>query len=176
MPPLTRDDLFRRLADLGIETTTVEHAAVFTVEESEHLHRDIRGAHTKNLFLKDAKDGLWLVVAEAHARVDLKRLSKSLGAPRFSFGRAGLLREVLGIEPGSVTAFAVVNDRERRVAVVVDRTLMGYEWINCHPLVNTATTTIARDDLIRFFRSCGHEPRIAALDGEATATEGDDVR
>ncbi len=162
--PITRDQLFHRLDQLAIKTTTVEHAAVFTVEESDRLHRDITGGHTKNLFLKDAKGGLWLIVAEAHAIVDLKLLHKVLGAPRFSFGNADLLESVLGVSPGSVTALAVVNDTEQRVSVVVDRTLMGYEKINCHPLTNTATTSIGRDDLIKFMRASGHEPRMIALD------------
>jgi Ala-tRNA(Pro) deacylase len=161
--PASRPDLFARLAALGIETTTVEHPAVFTVEESDQLHRGITGGHTKNLFLKDAKDKLWLVVAEHHTAVDLKALHKRLGAARFSFGRPDLLMEALGVTPGSVTALAVINDPAGRVSVVVDEALMRYDTINCHPLENTATTSIGRDDLIRFMRETGHEPRIAAL-------------
>lgn len=166
--PKSRDALMRRLAELGIETRTVEHAAVFTVAESEQLHRDLPGGHTKNLFLKDAKDKLWLVVAEAHTPIDLKSLPKAIGSARLSFGKAELLMQVLGVTPGSVTALALVNDPERRVSVVVDERLMQYETINCHPLVNTATTCLARDELMRFMRACGHEPRVVALTAPAS--------
>ncbi len=161
--PATRDDLFERLASLGIAVTTVEHPAVFTVEESAALHRQIPGGQTKNLFLKDAKDNLWLVVAESHTPVDLKALHKQLGSARFSFGKPELLLEVLGVTPGSVTALAVINDTAGRVSVVVDAALMRYGHINCHPLVNTATTSVPRDGLLAFLRDTGHEPRIVAL-------------
>jgi Ala-tRNA(Pro) deacylase len=167
--PATRETLFARLAELGIETETLEHEAVFTVAESERLERDLPGGHTKNLFLKDAKDRLFLVVAQSHTPVDLKSLHKLIGSARLSFGKPDLLMEVLGVTPGSVTALAVINDDQKRVSVVVDQRLMGYERINCHPLVNTATTSIARDDLIRFMRASGHEPLIVAIDGSGAA-------
>jgi Ala-tRNA(Pro) deacylase len=162
-PPATRADLLARLVTLGIATTTIDHAAVFTVAESDALHRDIPGGHTKNLFLKDAKGQLFLVIAEAHTAVDLKGLHKVLGCARLSFGKAEVLMEVLGVPPGSVTAFAVINDPGQRVSVVVDAALMVHEMINCHPLVNTATTTIRRTDLVQFLRAMGHEPTIARL-------------
>lgn len=160
---MTRQELFARLADLGIETRTVEHQPVFTVAESGHLERELSGAHTKNLFLKDDKGALFLVVAMSTTKVDLKGLSRTLGAGRFSFGKPELLLDTLGVTPGSVTAFAVVNDTQNRVNVVVDAALMKHETINCHPLENTATTNIARSDLLLFFRACGHEPRIVML-------------
>ena len=165
--PKTRAELMARLEELAIPARTVEHPAVFTVAESGQLHRDLDGGHTKNLFLKDNKDRLWLVVAEAHTPIDLKALPKAIGSGRLSFGKAELLMEVLGVTPGSVTALALINDRERRTSVVVDARLMQYDVINCHPLVNTATTSLARDDLIRFMRACGHEPRIVALTTDA---------
>lgn len=164
-----RAELFARLAELQIHTTTVEHEAVFTVAESEALHQRLPGGHTKNLFLKDAKDKLWLVVAEAHTAVDLKSLPKVMGSARLSFGKPELLMDVLGVTPGSVTALALVNDVARRVSVVVDQRLMEYEVINCHPLVNTATTSIGRDDLIKFMEACGHVPRILVLTGHDQA-------
>jgi len=160
---MTRSDLMAHLNALGVETTTVEHEPVFTVAESERLHRDVSGGHTKNLFLKDGKDRLWLVVAECHTEIDLKALPKVIGSARLSFGKPELLMEVLGVTPGSVTALALVNDAAGRVSVVVDRRLMEYEMINCHPLVNTATTSIRRDDLIKFMEASGHTPRILAL-------------
>jgi Ala-tRNA(Pro) deacylase len=152
-----------RLAKLGLATTTVDHEAVFTVAESDAVSRAIPGGHTKNLFLKDAKGVLFLVITEAHTAVDLKGLHKVLGCARLSFGKAELLMEVLGVSPGSVTAFSLINDRERRVSVVLDAALMTHGTINCHPLVNTATTSIGREDLLRFIRAMGHEPRVVAL-------------
>lgn len=168
--PASRQDLFARLADLEIETRTLEHAAVFTVAESSELERALPGAHTKNLFLKDEKGALFLVVAMASTRVDLKALARTLHAGRFSFGKPDLLHAALGVPPGSVTAFAVINDPDRRVCLVIDAELMKHETINCHPLENTATTSIARDDLLRFIRSCGHEPKIAPLGSVAIGT------
>jgi Ala-tRNA(Pro) deacylase len=160
--PATRLHLLARLAGLGIETETVEHPAVFTVAESSMLERHLRGGHTKNLFLKDRRDRLFLVVALGHARIDLKTLHKTLGCDRLSFGKPELLMEVLGVPPGSVTPFALINDPARRMTVILDADMMRYERLNFHPLANTATTNIARDDLLRFIRSCGHEPRIVA--------------
>lgn len=162
-PPLTRAEIVARLDALGIPHRTVDHEAVFTVAESDRLHRDLSGGHTKNLFLKDAKDRLWLVVAEAHTAIDLKALPKAIGSARLSFGKAELLMEVLGVTPGSVTVLALANDRDRRVSVVVDQRLMDYDVVNCHPLTNTATTSLARDDVLRFIRACGHEPRVLSL-------------
>src|SRR5262245_27410733 len=124
MPPASRQDLCNRLAELGIETSTVEHPAVFTVAESTEVERQIPGAHTKNLFLKDDKGAMFLVVAMASTRVDLKALSRALAAGRFSFGKPKLLLDVLGVTPGSVTAFAIMNDAARRVGVVIDAALM----------------------------------------------------
>jgi Ala-tRNA(Pro) deacylase len=166
--PLSRQQLFDRLAELGIKSRTVDHEPVFTVAESGHLERQLSGAHTKNLFLKDDKGALFLVVAMSTTKVDLKALSRTLGAGRFSFGKPELLLETLGVTPGSVTAFAIANDAEHRVGVVFDAELMRHETVNCHPLENTATTNIAREDLLRFFRACGHEPRIVML-GPATS-------
>ncbi len=161
----TRDELMSYLDRLGIVTRTVEHAPVFTVAESDALNKDLPGGHTKNLFLKDAKDRLYLVVAEGHTPVDLKALPKAIGSARLSFGKPELLLEVLGVTPGSVTALALINDTAKRVSVVVDERLMAYDIINCHPLVNSATTTLKRDDLLKFMRSTGHEPRVLPLTG-----------
>ncbi len=107
---------------------------------------------------------LFLVVAKSSTRVDLKGLARTLGAGRFSFGKPELLLEALGVPPGSVTAFAVINDTAQRVHLVIDADLMQHETINCHPLENTATTSIRRGDLLRFVRACGHEPRVEELE------------
>ncbi len=163
--PISRDQLFERLAALKIETTTIEHAATFTVAESSAIENGVRGAHTKNLFLKDEDGRLVLVVAKTSTKVDLKGLSKRIGVGRLSFGRPELLMDVLGVPPGAVTAFAIANDTTGRVRVVLDDELMTHDSLNCHPLENTATTNIARDDLLRFIRATNHEPKILALAG-----------
>jgi Ala-tRNA(Pro) deacylase len=164
--PASRQDLFARLACLGILTETVEHEAVFTVQQSFKLERTLPGGHTKNLFLKDKKDRLFLLVALSRARIDLKNLHQILGSDRLSFGRPELLLEVLGVPAGSVTPFALINDTHQRVTVILDADMMRQERLNYHPLENTATTNIAGEDLLRFIRACGHAPRILAVAAE----------
>ncbi len=156
-----RDELFQRLAELGIATTTAEHPPAHTVEEARAMRGAIAGGHCKNLFLKDEKGDIWLLVCLEDARVDLKTMPGRIGSRRLSFGKPDLMGEVLGVEPGSVTPFGLINDRERRVNVVLDQAMMAHELLNFHPLRNDATTTIAAADLLRFIRACGHEPRLA---------------
>lgn len=159
--PKTRNDLFEHFSELGIETRTVEHPPLFTVEESQALRGAIPGAHSKNLFLKDKKGSLFLVVARENAEIDLKRLHTRIGASgRLSFGKPDLLMEKLGVEPGSVTPFAVINDAAADVTLVIDASMMEETPLNFHPLENTATTTIERDDLLIFLRAAGHDPQI----------------
>lgn len=162
----TREELMARLAALGIGVTTVEHPPLFTVEESRALRGEIPGAHSKNLFLKCKKDTLWLIVALEDSAIDLKRLHGRIGSGRLSFGKPDLLMEVLGVSPGSVTPFALINDHGRRVRVVLDRGLMEHDVLNFHPLENTATTSIAPDDLLTFVRDCGHDPAIMDIAAE----------
>jgi Ala-tRNA(Pro) deacylase len=163
----TPDELFAALDRLGIAHTTVRHPPLFTVEQSQALRGTIAGGHTKNLFLKDKKGALYLVTALEDAAIELKSLHRRLGATgRFSFGSAELLREALGVEPGAVTPFGAINDRDRRVVVVLDQALMAHGTINAHPLVNTMTTSIGRDDLVKFLVETGHPPRIEAISGE----------
>jgi Ala-tRNA(Pro) deacylase len=165
--PASREDLFTLLSASGIAVSTRDHPAVFTVAESTHIHDEIPGGHTKNLFLKDKKGAIFLVVALHDAQIDLKTIHQKIGAQgRVSFGKPDLLMEVLGVQPGSVTPFALINDREgRRVTVVFDAAMMEVDPLNFHPLENTATTTIASEGLIAFARACGHEPRIVAVSG-----------
>jgi Ala-tRNA(Pro) deacylase len=169
MRPVTaksRPELFAFLDGLGIETRTTEHPPLFTVEESQALRGRIAGGHTKNLFLKDKKGRLFLVVAEEERSIDLKDLHRRIGASgRLSFGDASRMKEVLGVEPGSVTAFALVNDAAHAVSLVLDAKLLAHDMVNCHPLTNTATTTIARDDLLKFFDATGHRPLVVELEG-----------
>ena len=162
--PATPDDLFSTLDRLGIAHATVEHPPLFTVEQSQALRGQIPGGHSKNLFLRDKKGVLFLVTALEDAAIELKSLHRTLGANgRFSFGSAELMLETLGIEPGSVTPFAAINDTAGRVTVVLDAAMMEHDRINFHPLRNTMTTTIARDDLVRFLAETGHPPRIVPV-------------
>ena len=162
--PLTPDQLFARLDELGIAHRTYSHPPVFTVAEAVALRGQLPGGHCKSLFLKDKKGGLWLVLALEERPIDLKRLAALLGAPRFSFGNAELLYQVLGVRPGSVTPFALINDATRRVAIVLDRAMLDHDPLNYHPLYNDRTTAIAPADLLRFIAWCGHRPRIVDLD------------
>jgi Ala-tRNA(Pro) deacylase len=161
--PTTPEQIFARFEDLGIAFKTQDHAPAFTVEDARALRGEIPGGHCKNLFLKDKKGQLWLVVTLEDARIDLKALPARIGAARISFGKPELLMEVLGIAPGSVTPFALINDTERRVNVVLDAAMMAYELVNYHPMRNTATTTIRSADLLTFIEACGHTPQIVAL-------------
>ena len=165
--PATPDELFALLERLSIATTTAEHEAVFTVEESEEVTRSIPGGHTKNLFVKDRKNNYYLIIAEQIARLDMNRLHPVIGARgRLSFGKPEPMMEMLGVEPGSVTAFSVMNDEDKQVRVVIDEPLLAHELINCHPLTNTMTTTISKDDLLRFLEETGHPPSILKLSGQ----------
>lgn len=161
--PATRDQLFDRLASLEIETSTRNHPPVFTVEEARALRGTIPGAHCKNLFLKDDRDAIWLIVALENANIDLKTAPAKMGSRRLSFGKPDLLKDVLGVEPGSVTPFGLINDTACRTNVVLDQSLMANEWVNFHPLRNDATTSIRAADLLSFIKSCGHVPRIVAV-------------
>jgi Ala-tRNA(Pro) deacylase len=164
--PASPDELFAYLDRLGIAHKTVTHPPLFTVEESRALRGQIPGAHTKNLFLRDKKGTPFLVVTLEDAAIELKSLHRLLGASgRFSFGTAELMRELLGVEPGSVTPFAAINDTSLRVTVVLDAALMAHAALNFHPLVNTGTTTISRDGLLRFLEATGHRPRVEPVSG-----------
>jgi Ala-tRNA(Pro) deacylase len=162
--PLAREAaLYRKLSALGIAWRSYAHAPVFTVEEARALRGALPGGHTKNLFLEDRKGALWLVVTREHLRVALGPLARELGAPRFSFGSPELLEETLGVPPGSVTPFAVINDEAKRVRVVLDADMLAEAPLNFHPLRNDRTTAIAADDLMRFLRASGHDPIVAQI-------------
>jgi len=154
----TPQQLFDRLEALGIAHRTVEHPPVFTVEEAKALRGNLPGHHIKNLFLRNKKEEMWLVVALEDRAVDLKRLGEVLGAGRLSFGSPDRLRRQLGVEPGSVTPLALINDGSRLVRLALDRGLVDGGPVNAHPLVNTMTTAIATEDLQRFFAATGHVP------------------
>ena len=156
---LDPQQLFAHLDQLGIAHRTVEHPPVFTVEEAKALRGNLPGHHIKNLFLRNKKEEMWLVVALEDRAIDLKRLGEVLDAGRLSFGSPDRLRRVLGVEPGSVTPFAVANDSERRVTLVLDHALCDGGPVNAHPLINTMTTAIDFADLARFFEANGHTPQ-----------------
>jgi Ala-tRNA(Pro) deacylase len=162
-PEVRESALYERLHALGIAWTKYEHAPVFTVEEAAVVNANQPGGHTKNLFLKDKKGGPWLVVLRDDFRLDLNGLSKQLGAPRFSFGSGELLIAMLGVPPGSVTPFALVNDREHKVRVVLDEAMLKLEPINFHPLRNDRTIAVSAVDLLKFIADCGHVPQIVTL-------------
>lgn len=156
----SREQLFDFFRDIGIEFSTIEHEPLHTVEESQALRGEIPGGHSKNLFLKCKKGKLWLVTALEDTQIDLKRLAKELKAGRFSFGKAELLYEILGVHPGSVTPFSLINDLEKQVNVILDADMMKLDLLNFHPLENTATTAISSSDLAKFIETIGHKPLI----------------
>lgn len=156
--------LFDRLDRLAIKHQTRRHAPVFTVAEAQALRDDIPGAHTKNLFVKDKKGRYFLLVLEETAEVDLKQVHGLIGASgRVSFGKPDALMEYLGVEPGSVTSLAALNDHDGVVTVALDAALMENDTVNAHPLSNEATTSLSSADLICFLQDCDHEPLILKL-------------
>jgi Ala-tRNA(Pro) deacylase len=168
----TRAALLEMLDRLDIATTTIDHPALFTVAQSQELRGEISGGHSKNLFLKDKKGALFLIVADEAASIEMKSLHKVIGSARLSFGKPDLMEAVLGVSPGSVTPFAAINDTESRVTIILDAGLMAHAVINFHPLENTATTSIGRDDLVTFLKATGHEPAIMAVSTPADDEPG----
>lgn len=164
-PPATPERLLARLAELGIDCSTVEHPPVFTVEQARALRGELPGGHSKNLFLRDKKGKMWLLVCREDLPIDLKALGPRIGGGRLSFGSADRLMRYLGVIPGAVTPFAAINDHGGDVEVVIDRGLLALEPLNFHPLDNARTTAIATTDLLRFLRAVGHEARIVDLAG-----------
>jgi Ala-tRNA(Pro) deacylase len=164
--PASPEDLFARFDALGIAHVTHRHRPVFTVDEGGNLKAAMPGGHTKNLFLKDKKGALLLLCAISHTAVDLNAVSKLIGAGRLSFGSAERLMQHLGVEPGSVTLFALINDPERTVRLILDEALFAHDPVNFHPLKNDATTAISPADMLKFVRSLGREPIRLAFDAK----------
>jgi Ala-tRNA(Pro) deacylase len=155
--------LFARFERLGIATRTYNHPAFFTVEEGRAFKADMPGAHSKTLFVKDKKDNLFLIVCWADTRVELNPLSKEIAASRVSFCSPETMMAVLGVTPGSVTPFALINDTVRRVKVVVDQALTVRTPNYFHPLINTQSTAIDPQDLLTFLRDLGYAPLVRAV-------------
>ena len=162
--PTTPEALLERLAALGIETRTVHHEPLFTVEQSKALRGQLPGGHAKSLFLRNKKGRMWLVTCLEDRRVDLKALAAALDGGRFSFGSAERLMAHLGVIPGAVTPFAVINDGGGAVQTVLDKALLDHDPLNFHPLDNARTTAIAPGDLPRFLEAVGHPPLVLDLD------------
>lgn len=169
--PATPHDLFIFLDRLGIAHATIRHAPAFTVSDAQALRGQIKGAHTKNLFLKDKKGALFLLVTMEDAVIRLNELHGRMGAARLSFAAPGLLMERLGVMPGSVTPFAAINDETCAVSIILDATMMAWDMLNFHPLDNTMTTTISSAGLMRFFEATGHHPRVISLGDGGDARE-----
>ena len=163
--PASRADLFKALDNWGIEHETVEHPPIFTVDEGRALKAEMPGGHSKNLFLKDKKGALFLAVAWCDTRVDLVGLGRRLSAKgRLSFGKPELMTETLGVIPGAVTPFALVNDSAKTLqAVIIDQALMTFDRVWFHPLENNASTAITPDSLPAFVEKCGFSPQIIDL-------------
>jgi Ala-tRNA(Pro) deacylase len=159
----TEKDLFDRLETLGIETKTLRHAPVFTVDEGRALWAQLPGGHCKSLFLKDKKAVLWLVVALADTAIDMKSLQSKISSARLSFGKPELMTEILGVVPGSVTPFALINPSSRGTRVILEQRMLEVSPVHYHPLTNEATTAITPEDLIKFITACGHTPEVLPL-------------
>ncbi len=165
--PATREELFALLDELGIAHNTTDHEPVFTVEDSAAVKAHMPGAHTKNLFLKDKGGNFFLICAESQAQIKVNKLHPHLGCKRLSFGKAEYLMEHLGVTPGSVCLFAIMNDKDANVQLIIDKTLTDADVVNFHPLLNDATTAISSEDMVKFAKATGHDPII--MDFEAIA-------
>ena len=161
--PWTQEALLNQLTELGIDAPTVQHRPIYTVEDGEKVLKDMPGGRCKSLFLTDKKSALWLVIMLGEDRLDTGSLQKILGAARLSFGKPDLMLSVLGVEPGSVTPFALINSTAQAVQVVLQRRMMAMDLLNYHPLRNNATTTISPADLLKFLTAVGHDPLIIDL-------------
>jgi Ala-tRNA(Pro) deacylase len=161
--PATANELFRKFDDLGITYKTYTHEPLFTVEDAQKVAHEMPGGHCKNLFLKDKNGDLYLLVCLQETKVDLKAFRKQVGAKNLSFGKPDLLMEVLGVEPGSVTPFSLINDTERRVKVVLEERMVEMEMLNYHPLTNCMTTQISSEHLSLFIKDRGYEPLVLDL-------------
>lgn len=158
--PVTSEELVERLSSLGIEMPMLQHEAVYTVEQAKAVRGGLEGCHTKNLFVRNKRESMWLVTCLADRAVDFKWLGEHIGGGRLSFGSERRLMKYLGVTPGAVSPFAIVNDKQRKVRVVLDQEVLKQEPINFHPLDNRMTVTIGAKDFLRFLESERHTPQI----------------
>lgn len=155
-----RAALFAKLDALNITHKTHDHAPIFTVAEGAHIKASLPGGHTKNLFLKDKSGALFLVCALGDTEIAVNKLHKDLGCKRLSFAKSELLLDTLGVTPGSVTVFAVMNDSAGAVTLVLDAALLDHDIVNFHPMKNNATTALSSADMIKFAKAVNHDPII----------------
>lgn len=165
--PTSPEDLMNHLKSLEIEFSYTEHVAVFTVAESEAIEKDIKGTHCRNLFLRDKKKNNYLLVLRNETEIDTKKLPEILGSTRLSFGSANRLWDYLGVRPGSVCPFSIINDTDKQVKIFLDQSMMESDIVNYHPLLNTMTIGLTPTDLLKFIDSCGHEAHIVDLSAAA---------
>lgn len=161
--PTSPESLMARLEELGIDYVLHHHEAVYTVEESQKLDHDIPGTHCRNLYLRDKKKKNYLVVLQNATDVEMKKLPPVIGSDRLSFGSADRLWQFLGVRPGSVCPFCIMNDTDQQVKILLDKSMMEADLVNYHPLLNTMTVTLKPDDLLKFIESTGHEAHIVDL-------------
>ena len=161
---LTKTDLVELLSVKNKDFQIQDHDPLFTVEDSENLRGEITGAHTKNLFLKNKKNNFFLFSCDENAKVDLKQFSKSIDAKNLSFANAEYLEKFLGIKPGSVSPFALLNDKNNVVKFYLDEKLFNSEIINFHPLINTTTISIKTSEFINFLLENNKKIHIFSLD------------
>ncbi|OGR27470.1 MAG: DNA-binding protein [Desulfobacterales bacterium RIFOXYA12_FULL_46_15] len=159
----TQEELLNVLDKIGIEYTNHEHPAVYTVEEADRHHEGIEGIHSKNLFFKDRKKNLILIVTLSDKPIKIKEVEKKIDTKGLTFGKPELLAEVLGVIPGAVTPLAVINAKNHDLRVILDEEMMEHELLNFHPIVNTATTTLASKDLLKFMEHCNQGVEIIRL-------------
>lgn len=163
IPPKTPDELFEVFSQLHINVTTLVHEPVFTASEGQHIKTTLPGAHNKNLFLKNKKGSYYLITLLDDKRLDLKTFSQEIGCGSLSFASDAQLMSQLGIEPGHVTPFALINPSAKNVKVILDKAMFSYDLLNFHPLKNHMTTTIARNDFLKFLEYLGYQPLITSL-------------
>jgi len=168
-PPTAPETLLARLDTLGVAYDLHRHPPLFTVEDSKALRGDLPGGHCKNLFLRDRKGAMWLVVCLEDRRIDLKALGAMLGGARLSFGSPDRLMRTLGVIPGAVSPFALINDTGATVSVILDAEMMTMSPLNYHPLSNDMTIAVTPDGLQRFIDACGHKSQVTDL----SAASGD---
>lgn len=169
--PTTPDALLARLDELGIAYTLHHHKAVYTVAESEAVDADIPGTHCRNFFLRDKKKRNFLLSLQNATEVDMKKLAPLIGGTNLSFGSADRLWEYLGVRPGSVCPYAITNDTNNDVTMILDASMMDHDILNFHPLINTMTISVKPADIVRFIESTGHTPHIMDLSAAAPDKE-----
>ena len=161
--PTSPQDVFKIFQQLDIAYELYRHAPVFTVEESGKIDREIPGTHCRNLFLRDKKKKNFLVVLANETEIDLKSAQELIGCGRLSFGSAERLWAHLGIRPGSVCPFTVINDKDHQVQVILDEYMMAQELVCYHPMDNAMTVSLSPRDLLKFFAHTGHKPIVLAF-------------